>query len=240
MVLVPSYTTLTVNAGASIVPLLWQEGGGFRKGGVVAIHCVGTVTVNGMIQANSFGFRPGATEQNTSPAGSGIVTSYVSTSSFDGAEKGESIAGFGPEYTNGAYNRGAPANGGGGGNGHNAGGGGGANGGHGGIGGRGWQGAGGNLNPLTGGGRPGHVLPVDLSRLIMGGGGGGGDANNATSGVKGGVGGGIILINVEKIEGFGLVRSNGGTGQAGAFGSAPDGAGGGGAGGRSPGRFRSP
>jgi gliding motility-associated-like protein len=56
------------------------------------------------------------------------MTSFVSTSSSDGAEKGESIAGFGSEYTNGQYNRGAPANGGGGGNGHNAGGGGGSNG----------------------------------------------------------------------------------------------------------------
>lgn len=128
LVKVPSYTTLTVNAGASIVPLLWQEIAGLRKGGIVAIHCVGTVTVNGMIQATSFGFRPGATEQNTSPSGPGVMTSYVSASSNDGAEKGESIAGFGPEYTTGAYNRGAPANGGGGGNGHNAGGGGGANG----------------------------------------------------------------------------------------------------------------
>ncbi|MGV3612073.1 MAG: gliding motility-associated C-terminal domain-containing protein [Fluviicola sp.] len=128
LIKVPSYTTLTVNAGASIVPILWQETGGFRKGGVVAIHCMGTVTVNGTIQATSFGFRPGATEQNTSATGTNFVSAYVSASSNDGGEKGESIAGFGVEYVNGAYNRGAPANGGGGGNGHNAGGGGGANG----------------------------------------------------------------------------------------------------------------
>ena len=128
LIKVPSYTTLTVNAGASIVPILWQDNGGFRKGGVVAIHCLGTVTVNGTIQATSFGFRPGATEQNTTSAGAGIMASYVSISSNDGGEKGESIAGFGVEYVNGQYNRGAPANGGGGGNGHNAGGGGGANG----------------------------------------------------------------------------------------------------------------
>ncbi|TSJ47593.1 T9SS type B sorting domain-containing protein [Fluviicola chungangensis] len=128
LIKVPSYTTLTVNAGASIVPMIWQDGGNFRRGGVVAIHCVGTITVNGMIQANGSGFRPGATEQNTSSAGATFVASYVSASSNDGAEKGESIAGFGTEYATGAYNRGAPANGGGGGNGHNAGGGGGANG----------------------------------------------------------------------------------------------------------------
>lgn len=128
LIKVPSYTTLTVNAGASIVPMAWQDGGSFRRGGVVAIHCMGTITVNGMIQATSFGFRPGATEQNSTAAGAGMMASFVSTSSNDGGEKGESIAGFGAEYVNGQYNRGAPANGGGGGNGHNAGGGGGANG----------------------------------------------------------------------------------------------------------------
>lgn len=128
LIKVPSYTSLTVNAGASIVPILWQDGGSFRKGGVVAIHCLGTITVNGTIQATSFGFRPGATEQNTTTAGAGLMASFVSTNSYDGAEKGEGIAGFGVEYTNGQYNRGAPANGGGGGNGHNAGGGGGSNG----------------------------------------------------------------------------------------------------------------
>lgn len=128
LVKVPSYTTLTVNAGASIVPLIWQDAGAFRKGGIVAIHCVGTVTVNGMIQATSAGFRPGAIEQNSTSAGAGFASAYISSNSSDGAEKGESIAGFGAEYIGGAYNRGAPANGGGGGNGHNAGGGGGSNG----------------------------------------------------------------------------------------------------------------
>lgn len=128
LIKVPSYTSLTVNAGASIVPLAWQQGGSFRKGGVVAIHCTGTITVNGTIQATSFGFRPGATEQQTTTAGAGVMASFVSGSANDGGEKGESIAGFGAEYVGGQYNRGAPANGGGGGNGHNAGGGGGSNG----------------------------------------------------------------------------------------------------------------
>ena len=71
----------------------------------------------------------------------------------------------------------------------------------------------------------------------MGGGGGGGDANNldpnnlTNAGVKGGVGGGIILINVGKIIGVGTILCNGGNGQVGATGLQPDGAGGGGAGG---------
>jgi len=127
---VPQYTTLTVNAGASIVPSAWQESGAFRKGGIVAIHATGTVIVNGSIQANACSFRSGVVEQNTSNSGGPIVTDFVTPSSSVSAEKGESIAGFGPEYDamNGRYGRGSAANGGGGGNGHNAGGGGGSNG----------------------------------------------------------------------------------------------------------------
>jgi gliding motility-associated-like protein len=127
LVKVPSYSSLTINAGASIVPMPWQDGGSFRKGGVVAIHCTGTVTVNGTISASAFGFRPGPTEQQTTSAGAGIALDYVANNANQGGEKGESIAGWGAEYTTGRYGRGAPANGGGGGNGHNAGGGGGSN-----------------------------------------------------------------------------------------------------------------
>jgi large repetitive protein len=129
LVKVPQYTTLTVNASGSIVPAAWQDSGTSRKGGIVAIHATGTVTINGVVSASGFAFRAGAVEQNTSAAGNGIQTDYVSTSSSASAEKGESIAGFGPEYDglSGRYGRGAPANGGGGGNGHNAGGGGGSN-----------------------------------------------------------------------------------------------------------------
>jgi large repetitive protein len=129
IVKVPQYTTLTVNAGASIVPSLWQDAGGFRKGGIVAIHATGAVTVNGVIQANASAFRSGAVEQNTSNSGGAAVPDWVTTSSSLSAEKGEGIAGFSADYDaiGGRYGRGAPANGGGGGNGHNAGGGGGAN-----------------------------------------------------------------------------------------------------------------
>lgn len=125
---VPQYTTLTVNPGASIVPLAWQDGGAFRKGGIVAIHVMGALVNNGSIHATGFGFRPGGLDNSTSPAGGGQVNLYVSTSANDGAEKGESIAGFTDVYGTSRYGRGAPANGGGGGNGHNCGGGGGSNG----------------------------------------------------------------------------------------------------------------
>jgi len=239
IVRVPQYSTLVLSSNLTTPPYNGSVGG------IIAFDVAGTMKFNGFsVDASERGFRGGYGPV----AGSGANTNNVyavASSSTRSVGKGEGIAGT-PRYMwdgfnqvdnlveglpGGSYGRGAPANAGGAGNDHNAGGGGGSNGGYGGIGGRGWQGAGGNLNPLTGGGRPGFILPADMARLIMGGGGGGGDANNATSGVKGGVGGGIILINVEKIDGFGLILSNGGVGQAGAFGSAPDGAGGGGAGG---------
>jgi Secretion system C-terminal sorting domain len=128
VVRIPRYTTLTVNAGASIVAPAWNG----TTGGVVAIETTGAVTLNGTpsINVNGLGFRGGVLDNSSSASSTAIVTTYRSTLATDGAEKGESIAGFQAEYDalNGRYGRGAPANGGGGGNTHNAGGGGGSNG----------------------------------------------------------------------------------------------------------------
>ncbi|TKC01081.1 hypothetical protein FA046_05225, partial [Pedobacter cryophilus] len=239
VVRVPQYSNLILNSTITTPPYNGSVGG------LIAFDVAGTMQFNGFIvDASERGFRGGYGPVATSGTNTNSVYAALSSSTRS-VGKGEGIAGT-PRYMwdgfnqvdnlaeglpGGSYGRGAPANAGGAGNDHNAGGGGGGNGGFGGVGGRGWQGGGGNLSPLTSAGRPGSSIPADVSRLIMGGGGGGGDANNATSGVKGGVGGGIILINVEKIDGVGVIKSNGGVGQAGAFGSSPDGAGGGGAGG---------
>ena len=119
---IPQFTTLTVNSGASVVPTAWNG----QKGGVVAVHAQ-TAVINGTVGASGLGFRGGALD-NASQAAGTDVSLYRSATDADGAEKGESIAGYQATYTNGRYGRGAPANGGGGGNSHNAGGGGGANG----------------------------------------------------------------------------------------------------------------
>jgi hypothetical protein len=125
VVLVPQYTSLTVDPGASIQADGWNG----ITGGVVMVHATGTVTINGEIDAEGAGFRGGVRDNFSSSTATNIVTSYYSSSSVDGAEKGEGIAGFYAEYdaAGGRYGRGAPANAGGGGNGHNSGGGGGAN-----------------------------------------------------------------------------------------------------------------
>jgi hypothetical protein len=121
---VPQYTTLTINNGASIVPLPWNG----TRGGVVAVHAESTVTLNGLIDVTGQGFRGGA-KDNTSTNADDAVVLYRATSGDSGGEKGESIAGDATIYNTlgGSFGRGAPANGGGGGNAHNSGGGGGAN-----------------------------------------------------------------------------------------------------------------
>ena len=125
---VPQYTTLTINSGASITAPAWD--GTTGTGGVVAVHAQSTVQLqlNGSIDVSAKGFRGGAAlaTKTSAAAGSGIAI-YRSTAETDGAEKGEGIAGYPPDFTTGQYGRGAPANGGGGGDSHNAGGGGGAN-----------------------------------------------------------------------------------------------------------------
>jgi hypothetical protein len=238
IVRVPQYSNLTLSSNITTVP---YNG---RAGGVIAFDVAGNMNFNGFrIDASQKGFRGGyGPNQSVNPGQNKNNIYVIPSTDTRSVGKGEGIAGT-PRYMfdgykdfdsgaeglpNGSYGKGAPANGGGGGNDHNAGGGGGGNGGQGGVGGYGWE-RGGGTNPA--GGRPGINLPQDLTRLIMGGGGGGGDANNAMSGVRGGVGGGIILINVEKITGTGIIISNGGNGERGVYGSAPDGAGGGGAGG---------
>ena len=138
---VPQYTTLTVNAGASVAAIPWGSpafGGADpsaltrRRGGFMVVHSTNIVN-NGTIHANEAGFRGGTRENNTSAAGANFYTDFRTNDSNLSAEKGESIAGYRDDYDNlynGRYGRGAPANGGGGGNAHNAGGGGGANGGN--------------------------------------------------------------------------------------------------------------
>jgi Domain of unknown function DUF11 len=124
---VPQYTSLTVSGAGSITSTPWAG----ASGGIVAAFVQNAATLGGAgINVSGQGFRGGQVEQNTSPTGANVVTTFRSTSGNDGAEKGESIAGAiaGYDALNGRYGRGAPANGGGGGNGHNSGGGGGSNG----------------------------------------------------------------------------------------------------------------
>lgn len=242
VVRVPQYSNLVLSKDIKTPPF------NGKAGGIIAFDVSGTMDFNGFIvDASARGFRGGyGPVENSEGNVNGIYV--IPSSDSRSVGKGEGIAGtprfmwdgFNPVdngtegLPGGSYGKGAPGNAGGGGNDHNAGGGGGGNGGFGGVGGDGVI-FGRNDDTFPNGGRPGFVSysggSPDISRLVMGGGGGGGDANNALDGVKGGVGGGIILINAGSIKGSGVIKSNGGNGAIGISGVNPDGAGGGGAGG---------
>ena len=243
VVRISQFSSLTLSDNISAPPF------NGNVGGIIIFNVFGDLNFNNYsIDASGRGFRGGY--QKVQESGCNTTNIYETATDILASGKGEGIAGS-PRYMwdgfnevdNGefwlgfpgsSFGRGAPGNAGGGGNDHNSGGGGGGNGGYGGVGGIGWQGAGicsennGNLS----GGRPGSSINLlTPNRLFLGGGGGGGDANNALTGTKGGVGGGIIIINAGRLVGNGKILSNGADGDRGIFANAPDGAGGGGAGG---------
>ena len=238
VVRVPQYSNLTLTT--TVTALEWNG----KVGGIVVADIAGQLNFNGRtIDGVNRGFRAGYSQKSESYAS---LLDYVGTNSTSiGAGKGEGTAGT-PQfvwngtlsvdngsqgYPNGDYGRGAPANAGGGGNFHNAGGGGGGNGGVGGKGGIPWEGYNGALDSGGRGGALSSLFAPDPTRLFLGGGGGGGDANNATTGVRGGVGAALVILRSGVMAGSGIINVTGDSGDVGAFGGAPDGAGGGGAGG---------
>lgn len=130
IVRVPRFGNLNLNVNTSVIPTLWNG----TTGGVLALEINGNLVFNtgSKLSASGAGFRGGVTEDFTlgAPPGNvndiGFCASHVAT---QGAEKGESIAGFYTEYDAiySRYCKSAPTNGGGGGGNHNAGGGGGSN-----------------------------------------------------------------------------------------------------------------
>jgi gliding motility-associated-like protein len=238
---IPQYANLRLTSNISPPPF------NGKAGGIIAFEVSGNMDFNGFtIDVSARGFRGGYSLIKN--AVTNLNDLYVTVATDDRASgKGEGIAGT-PRYMwdgfnevdnvieglpGGSAGRGAPANAGGGGNDTNAGGGGGGNGDNGGVGAWGYEPFGGTF---PSGGRPGsksytNASPDDATRLIMGGGGGGGHANDALTGVKGGVGGGVVIINSRTISGSGTILANGAAGAPGVYGSHPDGSGGGGAGG---------
>ena len=132
VVRVPRFDNLSVTGGAnSIIPTLWNG----STGGVVAIEVDQNLDIAGgsSISASEAGFRGGDADAVASYTGVSGTPNEVrflgAPDSREGSEKGESIAGFYPEYDAiiSRYGISAPANGGGGGGYQNCGGGGGSN-----------------------------------------------------------------------------------------------------------------
>jgi len=125
VVRVPRYTNLTINSGGSINCDPWDS----TVGGIIAIEVDSNTIINtgGKISASNNGLRGGRLINNPSiPKG---ISYFGSNQLINGADKGESVAGYENDYnqSGGSYCLGAPANGGGGGDSWNGGGGGGAN-----------------------------------------------------------------------------------------------------------------
>ncbi len=131
IVRIPRFDNLTVNAAASITPLLWDG----MTGGIVAVEVDQNLNINagGDISADAAGFRGGELDPNPSLTGQpGVASANRFLGTLDevqGSEHGESIFGYHAEY-DAVYSRwgkGAIANGGGGAGYQNCGGGGGSN-----------------------------------------------------------------------------------------------------------------
>ncbi|HAE12648.1 MAG: T9SS type A sorting domain-containing protein [Chitinophagales bacterium] len=197
-----------------------------ETGGILALIVNGTLTLEADMDVSEKGYRGGEFTNfpDSCPFGFSWNGYYTTTTSGNGAIKGEGFTSVSDARRAG---RGKLANGGGGGNDHNAGGGGGT------LGGEGGEGGERDVDlfscPGPGTGRPG-VLPDHSNaenRIWLGGGGGAGHGNNGFA-KAGGHGGGIIFLQVNSLDGNGFsIRSNGGS-PASANG---DGGGGGGAGG---------
>lgn len=123
VVRVPRYTSLTVNAGATLTCDDWNG----TIGGILAVEVQGNTVINGTVDATGKGFRGGSLVGDNVTS-FGVNTTY-STNNTLGAEKGEGVVGYQTSYSafGGQYCRAPATNGGGGGDAHNGGGGGGAN-----------------------------------------------------------------------------------------------------------------
>ncbi len=216
LVAVPQYGSAIVTD--ILKPLPWTG----KKGGVLVFNASGTVIMAAPLNAAGAGFRGGAL--NTGGTTCHKNGYYYSAASGFGANKGEGIAVLDTGFTRGM---GKAANGGGGGNSYQAGGGGGSNAGAGGRGGNELSVCG---TPLANGGLGGGSLSgySAQNHLFMGGGGGAGFFHTG-SGTPGTNGGGIIMINANKIASDGQKITADGATQA--LKAILDGAGGGGAGG---------
>jgi hypothetical protein len=212
LVRVPQYKTLTVNAGASIRPADWNG----KSGGIVAFLVQERLVMDGNIEADASGYRPGLAKVVSVRQGC-IVGDGTPSDGY--ASKGTGIA------SEGAPEGGPPnvANAGGGGACTNGGGGGGGHGGKGGRGGNSWD----RDNSREVGGLGGAAVVYDPEkRLVMGGGGGAGEMDDGRL-ASGGAGGGVVLVRASQIVGNGWFGANGAKGGS----NNESGAGGGGAGG---------
>jgi gliding motility-associated-like protein len=221
LIRVPYYQNFETNRVLTCLP--WDG----RKGGVLAMNVMSTLSMKANIAVSGKGFRGGQAVSN------GIVAcnllSYITPDNTGSiaARKGEGIFNTNTLLSG----SGKLANGGGGGNNTNSGGGGGANAGAGGVGGN--QAS--SCGPVNypNGGLPGAglIYAPAINKIFMGGGGGAGHQNDVPALGSGGNGGGLILLSCTNLLSNGYdIHADGATPQH-LTGTNDDGRSGGGGGG---------
>jgi len=193
LIRVPYYQSVDITSTLTCPP--WNG----STGGVLVLNAADSVILNADIDVSGNGFKGGQainTNLNTTNCSSNDY--YYANSSTAAAAKGESIVNLNAVLANG---KGAPASGGGGGLDHNSGGGGAGNGGQGGFGGYQYDGCG-NTPPFDNRGIGGKPLSYSVAsnKIYLGGGGGAGHCNQlAGINQNGGNGGGIVIIQTDKL-----------------------------------------
>src|SRR5690606_11838662 len=110
LVKVPQYTSATIIG--TLTCLAWNG----KKGGIIAVDAMDTMTMQANIVADGLGFRGGIPKKDQT--NSADNNNYVENNGLN-AMKGEGVAGRGDTLNVKIYGRGSIANGGGGGNNHN-------------------------------------------------------------------------------------------------------------------------
>ncbi len=203
LIRVPYYTSVTTTSTLTCLP--WDG----NIGGVLVFNVRDTLILNADIDVSKNGFK-GGKGVNTflNSTNCGQINYYYPNGSVLAALKGENIAVVQQDKAGG---RGAPSNGGGGGQDHNSGGGGGSNGALGGFGGYQWQDCPNSPFDNRGWGGKALVYTNAANKVFLGGGAGAGHCNNLGFNSDGGNGGGIVIINTNKIINNGRqIISNGG------------------------------
>lgn len=193
LVKVPSHNFATVVG--TVLPQPWNG----TTGGVVALICTGTLTMNADIDASDAGFKGGNVAFGPFACFDSSFVYPIGNAGFKGESISEMVVGM-------ETGRGKWAGGGGGGNAGNNGGGGGGLGGNGGLGGYEWSGCG--FTGIQGIG--GQQLTYNALKVFPGSGGGAGYGDNGLSVTNGTNGGGIVIIRANAIAGNGhFIKANG-------------------------------
>jgi gliding motility-associated-like protein len=227
LIRVPYYQNYSTSSTLTCLP--WDG----TIGGVLVFNVANTLTLNNDINVSGKGFKGGNSLNQFNTSLTCFFNDFTyPAGTINAAAKGESIYNIGNTKSHG---KGSNASGGGGGLGHNSGGGGGSNGGLGGFGG--YQLIDCGSAPFDNRGIGGKVLAYSntANKIFLGGGGGSGHTDNVGGvDMKGGNGGGIVIIGANNLDAANFkILSKGDSGQVCNNGTnnCHDGNGGGGAGG---------